>query len=364
MNRRLAVGAAVALPVALAAAAWRSTQSRNMGQWRPYPDSGPDSSPDSGAHGGMRYREFGRSGVRVSEVGFGAWAIGGQAYGAVPRTDALRALARAEELGCNFVDTAMVYGDSELVLGEFLAGRRDRWLVATKYSGQQPGLEGTLEEQLRRMRIEAVDFYQVHWAPGEGEQDLYEALYRVRKAGKARLVGVSLNSIADIHRVLTRTEIDGFQVPFNLLSPDPYLAKLDLIRSRRPGIVIRSTLREGFLTGKYRADSRFPDPADRRHKWSPQQIAALVGDVERFRFLEQEAGSMLLGAARYPLAFAETSTVILGTKSMAQAEVNFGQVSGPPLSAETLQRIETTQRAMRAFNRRGRLEDGLRRLFS
>ena len=76
--------------------------------------------------GTMPYRRFGATGRSVSEVGFGAWAIGGRAYGAVDRQEALRALARAEELGCNLVDTAMVYGDSEAVLGRFLRGRRDR----------------------------------------------------------------------------------------------------------------------------------------------------------------------------------------------------------------------------------------------
>ena len=82
----------------------------------------------------MKLRDFGSTGIKVSEVGFGAWAIGGQAYGRVDRSESLSALARAEELGCNFVDTARVYGDSELVLGEFLRGRRSRWVVASKFS--------------------------------------------------------------------------------------------------------------------------------------------------------------------------------------------------------------------------------------
>jgi aryl-alcohol dehydrogenase-like predicted oxidoreductase len=82
--------------------------------------------------------------MEVSEVGFGSWAIGGGSYGVVERAESLRALARAEELGCNFVDTAMAYGESELVIGDFLRGRRDKWIVATKYSGQQPNMTATL----------------------------------------------------------------------------------------------------------------------------------------------------------------------------------------------------------------------------
>ena len=82
----------------------------------------------------MRYRTLGGTDMAVSEIGFGAWGIGGNAYGGADRQESLRTLARAEELGCNFVDTAGVYGDSEAVLGEFLRGRRDKWLISTKFS--------------------------------------------------------------------------------------------------------------------------------------------------------------------------------------------------------------------------------------
>ena len=90
----------------------------------------------------MPYRRFGATGLEVSEVGFGAWAIGGKAYGSVDNAESLRALARAQELGCNLVDTAMVYGESEVVLGQFLKGRRNRWILATKYSYQPAGIDG------------------------------------------------------------------------------------------------------------------------------------------------------------------------------------------------------------------------------
>src|SRR6476659_8917930 len=100
----------------------------------------------------MRFRDFGKTGMRVSEVGFGAWGIGGD-FGRIDKRDALAALVRAEELGCNFVDTAAVYGDSEDILGEFLPSRRDRWFVATKYSGQAGGLQALAERQLKKMQI-------------------------------------------------------------------------------------------------------------------------------------------------------------------------------------------------------------------
>ena len=94
----------------------------------------------------MKYRKFGNTDLNLSEVGFGAWAIGGQSFGTVDKTDSLSALAKAEELGCNFVDTAAVYGESENILGEFLKGRRDKWIVSTKYSNQKNGLIATVDD--------------------------------------------------------------------------------------------------------------------------------------------------------------------------------------------------------------------------
>ena len=149
------------------------------------------------------------------------------------------------------------------------------------------------------------------------------------------------------------------QLPFSLLDPDPFLAKLDLIRRTGVGVIIRSSLKEGFLTGKYQRDAVFPDPADQRHDWTREQIAATVDAAEQFRFIEAEVGSMAVGAACYPLCFAETSTVILGTKSVAQADSNFGVVSGSRLSEASLRKIESLQRTMSLYDRKGRIRDAL-----
>jgi aryl-alcohol dehydrogenase-like predicted oxidoreductase len=284
--------------------------------------------------------------MKVSEVGFGAWAIGGKSYGAVNREESLRALAKAEELGCNFVDTAEGYGDSESVLGEFLRGRRERWLVATKYSGQEDGIFATIERQLARLKIDTIDFYQLHWAPKDNERQLYDDLHRLKQSGKVRFIGVSLHNVEDIDYVLNHTEMDGLQIPFNLLEPNPYLARIEKIREMGIGIVIRSCLKSGFLTGKFTQNATFADPNDKRHKSSREDIINTVESVEKFRFLEKAAGSMLVVAARYPLSFPETSTVILGTKTASQAEANFGQVPGGVLSDHSMDQIRSVQNAM------------------
>jgi len=311
----------------------------------------------------MVLRDFGATGMKVSEVGFGAWGIGGGAYGEVDKEQALRTLAKAEELGCNFVDTAAVYGDSEAVLGEFLRGRRSKWIISTKYSAQPEGMEETINAQLRRLGTDTIDFYQVHWAPGPGEHELYEQLYRLKKSGKARAVGVSLKSAGDIDYVLDKTDIDGFMVRLSLLDPDPFVAKRHRIRESRPAIIVRSALKEGFLTGKYNRDSEFTDRNDQRSTWSRKQIAETVDAVERFRFLEEEAGSMVVAAARYPLSFPEVSTVIMGTSKVSHAESNFGVVPGGRLSPASLRRIHELQNEMGLRSWRSRMSEILRGVF-
>jgi aryl-alcohol dehydrogenase-like predicted oxidoreductase len=131
----------------------------------------------------MRYRKFGTTGLDVSEVGFGSWGIGGQAYGAVEEAESLRALAVAEELGCNFVDTALVYGDAERVLGKFMQGRRSCWVAATKFSGQPEGMT-TLERQRINLQTDVIDFYQLHWMPRGKEEPLFDELSKLKRSGK------------------------------------------------------------------------------------------------------------------------------------------------------------------------------------
>ena len=291
----------------------------------------------------MPLRPFGRTGLMVSEVGFGSWGIGGKSYGAVERQQALDALAKADELGCNFVDTAAVYGASEEVLGEFLRDKRSRWIVASKYSGQSEGMAATVETQLRKLQTDVIDFYQVHWMPRGKDAVLFEQLEQLKKAGKIRFAGVSLYTAKDIDEALANPVLDGFQVAFNLLDPDPFLASHEKIREHGKAVIIRSALKEGFLTGKYSRDAKFPDPNDQRHALTREQIESLVDQVEQFRFLEKEADSMVAAAARYPLSFPEVSTVILGTKSADQAVSNFGTVPGGRLSADSLQRIRSLQ---------------------
>jgi aryl-alcohol dehydrogenase-like predicted oxidoreductase len=297
----------------------------------------------------MQYRHFGRTGLQVSEVGFGAWGIGGQSFGNVSEQDALRALARAEDLGCNFVDTAAVYGESEARLGRFLKGRRDRWIVASKYSGQDIGMTTLLHQQLERLGTDYIDYYQLHAPPHRDDDPLYAELESLKRDGKVRFVGVSLYSEGHLDQFLDDERLDGLQIKLSLLDPRPLLDRLDRIRARAPAVIARSCLKDGFLTGKWGADSRFDDPNDQRSRWSREQVAATAGAAERFRFLEEEAGTMTAGAIRYALSFPEVSTVILSAKNAEQAAVNFAAGEAGPLGTATLARIRRVQNELGLF---------------
>jgi myo-inositol catabolism protein IolS len=343
----LAGGLAGLLGAAVLGRQWRRLEERAYVEDGAIPVKAP---PIVATVGTMPYRRFGATGLEVSEVSFGAWAIGGHAYGSVDSAEALHALARAQELGCNLVDTAMVYGDSEEVLGQFLRGRRSRWIVATKYSYQPAGITATLEQQLQRLGTDRIDFYQLHSLPTEHRT--YEELYRLKRDGKVRFIGASVYSARNIDEAIAVGMLDGVQLPFSLLDPDPFELRIERLRKSGLAVLIRSALKEGFLTGKFTGSSTFPDPNDQRHSWSQAQIARTVDEVQRFRFLESEAGSMVRAAIAYPLSFPEVSTVLLGTKTESQAQVNFADIPGARLSRASLQRVLVVQDELDAGHRR------------
>jgi len=284
----------------------------------------------------------------ISEYSFGAWGIGGASYGPVDRNDALSALSVADEYGCNFVDTAEVYNESEKIIGEFIKNKRDRWIISSKYSGQPDGLTKTLERQLKTLKTDYLDFYQIHWAPKSGDA-LYEDLYIAKENGKVRYVGVSLHNKDDIKNIVNNPMIDGFQVACNLLEPYPYAENIKLIKDRKKGILVRSTLKSGFLTGKYNANSRFDSDCDQRSKLTKAEINKTLFLADEFNFLEKGNESLLYAAARYPLVFTETTSVLLGTKNAKQAAINFKEIVEGSLTDIDYDQIVEQQKKLHLF---------------
>lgn len=291
----------------------------------------------------MKYRQFGKTGLRVSELGFGAWGIGGDAYGSVTTTDALNALHEAEECGCNLIDTAMTYGHSEEIIGNFLSNRRDRWIVSTKYSGQNPDIETVVEQQLKNLNTDYIDFYQLHWAPTNSGCELYDKLEALKQAGKIRYYGVSLYSKSDIFFLLKNTKTDGFQLKLSLVDTEPFFSCRELIHDLSPGLLIRSSLREGTLTGKFNFSNKIIDSNDQRSKWTKRQWNLAIYEANKFKVLETPIKPLRLMAIAYPLSFPEVSSVLVGCKTASQVRANMNFEPGKLLSGEDQINIKNIQ---------------------
>ncbi len=302
----------------------------------------------------MRYRVLGRTGLRVSEVGFGAWAIGGNAHGNSygPTDDAASrdAVRKAVDLGCNFFDTADVYGwgHSEEILGEALEGRRDQVFLATKVGGDfyhggvrmnfDPAYIGfALERSLRRLRTDHVDLYQLHNPPAETMADpaTYEVLEYLKAEHKIDHYGVSIHEPMEGTLCLESGKPETLQIPFSLFRQEWIDDLFDAARKANVGLIAREPLGNGFLAGGIREDARFPS-GDIRSYWPRPMVSNRVAVADRLGFLAHDGRTRAQAALRFVLAFPEISLAIPGAKSPAQAEENLAAADSAPLSAEDI----------------------------
>lgn len=305
----------------------------------------------------MRYRRLGRTDLQVSEVGFGAWAIGGNqhghSYGPTDNAESLRAIARALELGCTFFDTADVYGHglSEKLLGQALQKRRHDCVIATKvgndfYHGpfhqnfDSDYIRLAVDKSLERLRTDYIDVYQWHNPPlmmlQRGEH--YGILDELKQAGKIRYYGVSVHDAYEGTMAIRTGKPDVIQVVYNLLRPDAREELLPLAQEHNIGLIGREPLASGILTGKYTADATFPED-DIRASWPQEYLAMQVQVADKLRFLANAQRTLAQAALRFVLDEAAVSVVIPGIKTATQAEENLAASGLPPLT-------ETERRAI------------------
>lgn len=296
----------------------------------------------------MNYRPLGSTGMQVSEIGLGAWQLANPAWGLNDEATALDIIQTAMEEGCNFFDTAPGYGEgrSETILGRALRGRRDSVLLCSKFGHLADGgsdfrtsaVRSAIEPSLRRLQTDHLDVLLVHNPPAElldGRRcDLYEELGRLRSEGKIRAYGVSIDSAVEMRTVMESTGSQVLEVLFNLFSQDCASA-FPLAAERGVGLIAKVPLDSGWLSGKYRAGSRFDGI---RERWSEAQIERRAALVEELAMLLPEGIDMPQTALRFILAHPEISTVIPGAKNPAQAHGNFSAAAAalPEESTETL----------------------------
>ena len=314
----------------------------------------------------MQYKPLGKSGIEVSVVGFGAWGIGGRtpgatSYGETDDAVSLRALTEALDRGITFYDTASVYGDghSEELIGTCFKDRRDQVVIATKagilpafkgYDFSPAALRASLEGSLRRLQADYVDVLQLHNvepATVLNEPEIADLLNAFVREGKVRAYGFSTPSPDDALALLAVPHTACIQVNLNLLDWRGIDSGLfDAAKSREVGIIARTPLAFGFLTGRFDKDATFP-PDDHRSRWSPERIAGWVEAADAvFAALDVPGGesARVAVALRFCLSFDAVATVIPGMFTPAEVRANVAAAATGRLNAAEMARIERIYR--------------------
>ncbi len=305
----------------------------------------------------MKYRTLGKTGLKVSEVGFGAWAIGGNNYGNSygPTDDqvSIAAVERAFELGCNFYDTADVYGHghSEQLLGQALKGHRNEVILATKVGGDfyhdpprmnfNPDyLEFASAKSCERLQTDYIDLYQLHNPPIQLLKNgkTFEGLEKLKDSGRIRHYGVSIHDPQEGLLWMKYGKLAAVQVVFNLLRQEAKNQLFQAAREQNMAIIAREPLSNGFLSGKFNIDSTFPS-GDIRSNFPRNYLVGLIRAAQQLRLLESKTRTLAQASIRFALDHKDVSTVIPGAKTPQQTEENIKASELPSLTGEELLRI-------------------------
>jgi aryl-alcohol dehydrogenase-like predicted oxidoreductase len=310
----------------------------------------------------MRSRRLGKTDRTVSEIGFGAWAIGGS-WGQTDDAESLAAMHAAVDAGVTFFDTADVYGDghSERLIAELRREREEELFVATKFGRRAPqevaqytydNLRAWLERSLENLAADAVDLVQLHCPPSEAyyTPSVFDACDRLVEEGLTRAYGVSVQKVEEALKAIEYPNVATVQVIFNIFRQRPAELFFEQARLRDVGIVVRVPLASGLLTGKFSQDTSFA-PDDHRsfnrngerfdvgETFAGVDLERGIEAVEELKALVPEGATLAQLALRWILGFEAVSTVIPGAKSPEQARANAAAAALPPLNDDTLQTI-------------------------
>lgn len=311
----------------------------------------------------MRYRKLGRTGMEVSEIGYGAWGIGGNQWKGGTDDESVRALQRSFDLGLNFIDTALAYGEghSEKLVGDVVKSAPHRVFLATKVPPKNriwPAAPGSriedvfpydyivkcTETSLRNLDVETVDLQQLHvWDPGWLDRDEWKRAFEdLRKAGKVKFAGISINdhqpdSALD---VVASGLIDTVQVIYNIFDQSPENKLFPAVQKHDVGVLARVPLDEGSLTGNITEDTQFESDEFRafyfrgdRKREVVRRVSALKNDLDGTRDTLPET------ALRFCLSHPAVTTVIPGMRKVRNVESNCAIPDAGPLDESTLQKV-------------------------
>ena len=312
----------------------------------------------------MQYRELGRTGMNVSTISFGAWAIG-DAWGDVKDEESIAALNRALDLGVNFFDTADGYGDghSEQLLGKLRKERSEKFYVATKAGRRlnphvasgynKEKLTAFVERSLKNLQMEALDLLQLHCPPTEVYYmpDVFDILDDLMKAGKLLNYGVSVEKVEEALKAIEYPNVKTVQIIYNIFRQRPQDLFFCEAQKRKIGILARVPLSSGMLTGKMSSKSTFEaddhrqfnrqgESFDRGETFSGLDYEVGLQAVEELRALVPVDMSMTQMALRWILMSPAVTCAIPGAKRPAQVEENVRAADQPPLSGEAMSQIK------------------------
>jgi aryl-alcohol dehydrogenase-like predicted oxidoreductase len=304
-------------------------------------------------------RVLGKSGLEVTELGFGLWPAGGDEWGPTNDRAILDAIDYALDLGVNFYDTADVYGvgHSETLLAKAMGGRRDRFIVATKigwlgfdreqditaYTSVDKLVAG-VESNLQRLDTDYVDLIQSHINFRDPTMEIFiEGFQRLQQAGKVRAYGVSTSDFAYLKAFNQDGGCATLQVDYSILNRTAEAEILPYCQENDIGVIIRGALAMGILAGKFTPETRFPE-GDFRRNWHENEDERRIflddlAQVEKLRPLAQDKTLADL-SLQFTLAHPAVSSVIPGIRNVDQAEANFRLGRRPPISPDELEHID------------------------
>ena len=266
----------------------------------------------------MRTQQLGNTGLELTRIGFGAWAIGGgdwfAGWGSQDDEDSVAAIRRAVELGVNWIDTAAVYGfgRSEAVVGRALEGLPQRPYIFTKGSRlegpdrmpygslKRDSLRRELDGSLTRLGVDAIDLYQIHWPlPDEDIEEGWSTLVELKEEGLVRHIGVSNFSVDQLRRCLAIGQVETLQPPYSLVARDAEEELLPFCEENGIGVIAYSPMGSGMLTGAMTRERIASLPADdwrsRYERFQEPQLTQNLELVERLRAVA-ERRSVAVGA--------------------------------------------------------------------
>jgi len=311
----------------------------------------------------VNYRELGKTGWKVSEVSFGAWAVGGT-WGPVDDQQSLEAMHRAVDLGVNFFDTADVYGDgrSERLIKQLKSDRSETIYVATK-AGRRlnphvadgynaANLTGFIERSLTNLSTDCLDLVQLHCPPTDVyyRPEVFEAMEKLVEDGKIRYYGVSVERCEEALKAMEYPNVQSIQIIFNIFRQRPASLVLKEAKARRVGILARLPLSSGMLGGKMTRDSKFDSDDhrafnregaafDKGETFSGVPFEVGLEAVEEIRPLVPAGMTMSQLALKWILMFDAVTCAIPGAKRVDQADLNFSISELPAIDVVTMRKL-------------------------